>query len=288
MHGMNDNYGHAAILLSYAKVAQTVPLRGILQHGWTPLDGWTVEHKFPGLLTRFTWGKTETRRIPAGRVGGRYVQVGSPFAYLIDQLDPGAAPPIGSDVLAFPVHSVKKGDIGIHEHQRYSAELAERFGSVTVSLYHLDAKTAVADAYTGKGHRVISMSSGRESRVYLYQWLRMLEGVGTVTSQRVSTALLYASALNRNAVVCGTRPQNPGWEADQNAIDYLDWATSGTDEIEPNFAKRELGFDALLSPEDLRAALGLVGYSRVANFGWAALADIKRQFRPQEETDIGA
>lgn len=282
MHGMNDNYGHAAILLSHAKVAQTIPLRGVLQHGWTPFDGWTVEHTFPSRLTRFTWGKSQTSRTPAARIGGRYVQVGSPFAYLVDRLDPGAVPSIGEDVLAFPVHTVKKGGIGIHEHQRYATELAERFGSVTVSLYHLDAKTEIANAYTQKNHRVISMSSGRESRVYLYQWLRMLEGVGTVTSQRVSTALLYASALNRKAIVFGTRPQTPGWEADQSAINALDWSTSGTDEIEPNFAKSELGFDALLSPEDLRTALGLVGYSRVTNFGWAALADIKRQIRPQE------
>jgi len=215
-------------------------------------------------------------------VGGRYVQIGSPFAYLVDRLDPGAVPSIGKDVLAFPVHTVQKGDISVSEHQRYASELAERFGSVTVCLFHLDAKTVVADAYTEKNHRVLSMSSGRESRVYLYQWLRMLEGVGTVTSQRVSTALLYASALNRKTVVFGTRPKTPGWEADQDAINALYWSTPGTDEIKSSFAKRELGFDALLSPEDLRAALGLVGYSRVANFGWAALADIKRQFRPQE------
>lgn len=278
MHGLNSSYGHKAILASYAGVAHEYPIWGFVQHGWTPFDGWTERKKLPRRWPRFVWSSTAASRRPRGRPRAPYVTIGSPLAYLVTHLGTHLVPTPGDGCIAFPLHSSEHAEV-LGSHADYAAELREREGGgVDVCLYWTDMRDAdIRRAYEQWGHRVVTVGTARTDRYFLVRWLQLLQGKGRAVSNRVSTSVVYAAGLGLQAAVYGNPMRVVGaGESSSESQDHgrtlLAPSVDGVAVVDRDWARRELGFDELLSPDDLAVTLGWRGWRQ--QMGPLAMAGI--------------
>jgi hypothetical protein len=267
MHGLNASYGHKSILSSFTGEVHELPIWGFVQHGWTPFDGWTERKNLPARWPRFVWSSSVIERRPSHRKPAPYRTIGSPFAYLVTHLGGHLIPAPGNGCIAFPVHSSESASV-IGSHKQYARELVEREGTVDVCLYWRDLEDAeTRNAYEECGHRLVTVGTPRTDRFFLARWLRLLEGKTRAVSNRVSTSVIYAASLGLRAEVYGTpmRVVGLGESTDEDrdhGLTLLPPAVSGVAYIPPDWARQELGFGELLSPEDLCDALGWRGWRR--------------------------
>ena len=282
MHGLNSTYGHRAILASAAGLVDERPVWGFVQHGWTPFDGWSYSTHLPARWPRFVWSSASLDRHLSGRPRAPYHVIGSPFAYLLQ--DGALRPRAGGAALYFPQHSAETASV-VGSHGDLAREVREREdGSVRVCLYWLDRTPEVVDAYRREGIEVVSVGTGRADRFFLPRWLRLLDGVGRIASNRLSTAVLYGAALGLEASVYGTRMSVVGAQDDiapeaDSGRRLL--SAGGAEEVSvpEAWARRELGFDELLGPDQLRRVLGWSGGRGWAGGSAQAVLDVVRWAR---------
>lgn len=271
MDSSNHWYGHAHILAEYCGFDFDSPPRieGVLQHGWTFVHGFGFGHNPPPGFTKYVWSDVNRRRGQA--IGWRdYVVTGAPLLYLdgMTPRDPDAPKPEGT--IWYPFHGTVDFESVEGSHADLIHEIRETEGDrpVTVCLYYVEYEQPdVRQHYEDAGFRVIS--HGRRGRLweggntgFLKEQLAELRRHERVASNRLSTAIFYGAGLGLDAGVYGDPMEFVGGRAGfigENLLEhtfpglhgrFLDRDHAGT------VARRELGADALMSPEELRLALG--------------------------------
>lgn len=290
MHKQNSDYGHKAILASACGMLDERPIWGVVQHGWSAYDGWSPNHPLPRGLPRYVWSRNALDRMPATRTRAPYHVIGSPFAYLMrdGQSHGWLRPARGREVMAFPLHSSETTAV-VGNHAEYAERLRTQEGRpISVCLYWLDyQKPELRDAYVRHGHRVTTLGTSRRDRLFIPKWLRLLDGVGRVVSNRLCTAVVYAAALDVSAQVYGDAMHVPA-EDDPGTPGVKSPRAKDGDAISPDWARKELGFDSLRSPQELRDCLGWSGV-RLATGGLLdsvlTVRSVVRSRRLQEHYD---
>ncbi|WP_396643254.1 hypothetical protein [Microbacterium sp.] len=285
---MNSNYGHRAILAGAAGMDNEPPILGILQHGWTPYDGWAEDAPLPRYVPRLVWSRRSLTRVPSNRTPAAYSAIGSPFAYLIENdRSRLLVPSAGEKTIVFPQHSAENVQI-TDPHEPFAAELRSSIGKVTVCLYWIDyAIPGVRAAYEAAGHNVITIGSTRDDRMFIPKFLRALEGHGRVVSNRLSTALLYAAALDRQVEVMGA-PLTVRGEVEHGISEAVDSLRLLKSETQPegasvpvprDWARQELGWEDMLPARRLAETLGWRGRRQWLGTIAGTYASIRRQIK---------
>lgn len=259
MTPLNDYYGHRAVLNGYIGARLDHPFGGVLQHGWHLTGHVQASGRARALPRYFTWGRRD--------VSGRAVPIGAPFLYHPRVIDPRPHQPTGT-VLAMPYHGYGSDLDGAH--QRYAATLEARrtdHDDVIVSLHPSEYDSPVRAIYEAHGYQVVT-NGPRKSVDFLDRLITRLEEVDAVTTNRLSTGLLYAAALGRRVDVSGPFPAAADHEFDgvsraEQERRYLEAFPQLADGLEGDDARRladdELGRENLRSPEDLARVLWVGG-----------------------------
>lgn len=267
MHGMNNNYGHKSVFSSYVGTIDDLPVWGAMQHGWNAYDGFSPYDRLTKTLPLLVWSSQCLSRIQIGRKVSQFKVTGAPFAYLM-QNSPHLWPKPGPGTIAFPHHTAETEGIAPF-HQEYAAELLEtEKRPVTVCLYWLDyEQVGVREVYESYGHSVVSVGSSRHNRLYLANYLKLLEGKDRVVSNILSTATIYSASIgiptSIYGVNMGASPQAITEYADSHSLIHL---VGNQYEVTTKFARSELGWDELLSQQDLSKLLGWTGVRRTIGF----------------------
>jgi hypothetical protein len=288
----NAYYGHNAILARYAGLARPRPMYGYLLHGWHPWFPWMPDTKVirdsvpPGVPV-LAWSHRDRDHLEAG--GVRSVRViGAPFLYLLE-MEGTPDPPRDRSLIVFPFHEVEAGgnDQSWEDYADYLEGLA--YDRVTVCVYPTDYDDHELRAvFTRRGFATVTNGTRDDPR-FLYN-LRAAVGSHTdVTSNRISTALVYGAAMGRRAFLGGPVPgvtvqQTAGpmvGEAGRAEEFQREHFREFVDGVEADraraLARSLLGGDALLEPAELRNAVGWSGGRQVAARGLAVAAAARRR-----------
>jgi hypothetical protein len=266
----NHFYGHTAALAGYAGLPRPRHVAGLIQHGWTNVSPISVNFgDFPdveksGRRKLFVWSHGSRAWDPELSPRESF-PLGSPWAYLVstEPVRRMAQNP-GSGVLIMPLHSTRiiqvLGDQGSLARAYLRTE-----GPSTVCLHAEDIqKPEIVDSWLDAGHRVVT-AGPRHDPDFLSRILALVLESERVVANRLMTPVLYAASLGRDVGVYGDPLSISGAEIhDQDTIrerwpelhgEFLDRGL--TTEV----ARRELGFQHLLEPVELRSVLGWDGRS---------------------------
>jgi hypothetical protein len=266
----NHFYGHTAALAGYAGLPRPRHVAGLIQHGWTNVSPISVNFgDFPdveksGRRKLFVWSHGSRAWDPELSPRESF-PLGSPWAYLVstEPVRRMAQNP-GSGVLIMPLHSTRiiqvLGDQGSLARAYLRTE-----GPSTVCLHAEDIqKPEIVDSWLDAGHRVVT-AGPRHDPDFLSRILALVLESERVVANRLMTPVLYAASLGRDVGVYGDPLSISGAEIhDQDTIrerwpelhgEFLDRGL--TTEV----ARRELGFQHLLGPVELRSVLGWDGRS---------------------------
>lgn len=268
MHRLNTIYGNKAILASHCGIESDLPIWGNVQHGWQPFPYLETDFSRLGRLTnKYIWSSTLFSGEKNFPNVGKYVTIGSPFAYLL-QDNPVLLPNLGSGVIAFPFHSAP-GEPVANRHLQYARELFDREGKpIDVCLYWSEfLDTSVKNSYSDLGHNVVSVGSSRNNRFFLPNLLRLLEGKNRVVSNSMSTILTFSASVGFETEIYGdgmaaSEYQELFHSASRERL--IAEQTLKTDRlfVSEAWAKKELGWDETLPPDELARTLGWLGTKR--------------------------
>ena len=257
----NAMYGHRAILNAYLGVDVDQPVLGVLQHGWhfgSDRQGVVQARWVPYLV----WGD---RHILTD--GTRCTPIGAPFLYH-PRVRAGVAEAPVDRVLAMPYHAFGEDPDGTHvAYAEHLVGLRSEASSVTVCLHPHEYDSPIRAIYEGRGFATATNGVGASAR-FLENLLDLLEAHGTVTTNRMSTGLLYGAQLGRRIVIDGPfarsedRSGLPASREEQQAL-YEREFPGLADGLEGDGARalaaRELGAGYVLAPDALGRVLGAHG-----------------------------
>jgi hypothetical protein len=285
VHEHNRWYGAAEVLSATATRVDHAfppPVPGHLQHDWdalAPCPALAVAASMPS----FVWSDAVRRRSGDGNA----VAVGAPWLYLLDRApEAGLVVPtyrpaeevaeerrrermaeLAGEVLDVAVvESRREGALWFPVHDLGGARLAgavardlrERHGAATVVLSEPDAHVpAIRAAYQREGHDVTSLGP-RERDVGLtgpnvLERLRLLVDRSRCAGGNVPTTwLLHTAAAGVPTEVAGPTPATVPRPAHPRAVGAFLEALPDVDSA-LRFAHAEMGSDAVLAPDEIRA-----------------------------------
>lgn len=272
MYFENHLYGHAEILGSYVRrkaVASPPPIFGFLQHGWTPTTQYVAKSRYRSALPRFVWSSSSEQQ--SRNAGVAYVQaLGAPFCYLHSlSVDQVATPDVHPYSLLIPYHEGGTPGTFRQDHRSLALEVAKRYPSarIMVLLFIKEySDPGIVYAYHDVGFD-IACNGHRDDPLFLRRMYRLLVAADRVITNRVATALWYALYLRRPIAFLdgfgGPLPND--WFTSEDELvrrwPFLTMEERGLDEGYEE-ACRQLGADRILSPTELRRALGWSGILR--------------------------
>jgi hypothetical protein len=260
----NDWYGHKQAMADYCGVPSTRAFLALLAHGWTPDLNMGVGERTMRFAPFFVWnehvlGQARERGVPNVHC------IGAPFSYLVEHRFPNIHNEMGRGTIVFPAHSAE-GAIEYPVEEFIADVQREMPGPYTVSIYIQDAETPAVDAYRRAGFRLVSFGS-RMRPDFLHALATEIAAHEAVVSNVAQTSVWYGALMGRNVRVIGPgafpvqRGQDPEtarqlWPAlFESGVSLEDTIAMG---------RKELGADHLLTPRQLRAALGLTTWSKAA------------------------
>jgi hypothetical protein len=300
----NSYYGHKQILATYAGLRRPRPILGYLLHGWHPWFPWmpdaeVILSSVPRGLPIFAWSERDRRMlVEAG--ARRVVSIGAPFLYLLEMRgEPEPADP--RSLVAFPFHTITRaGFENVWEEYARHLETLEGFDRVTVCLYPNDFDSPeVRSCFERRGFETTTNGLYHDPS-FLHRFYELVGDHGAATSNRISTALVYAASMGRAVRLSGPTPavtfqQTAGEIRDEGrrTVEFqrerfpeLIAGLSPTDALQ--FGRAELGADQMKSPPDLRRTLGWSGPKAPLGFGVALAAGARRRLRRQPREASGA
>lgn len=264
----NHFYGHSAVLAGHAGLVRPRHMRGLLQHGWTPVT--PIKTHFADLAGAapagklFTWthdsrGWTEEESFR--ETGFRSTPIGSPALYLAEMAKAsGVRLERTIDAVVFPFHGTRLVAVD-GDQEAYAREVFEREGSALVCM-HIDdlQKPEIVNAWTKAGHKITTAGERRDP-AFLARVMWLLMSSKKVISNRLATALVYGAAVETPVSIYGPHFQIAGIQ-ETSSEEYLQrlWPefykeTTSVPELLA-IANAELGHAYLQSPEELRRTLG--------------------------------
>jgi hypothetical protein len=144
----------------------------------------------------------------------------------------------------------------IGDHAGVARAWASTEGPSTVCLYHVEARDPeVVRAYVAAGHTVVTLG-GRTDPAFLGRLHTLLSGAARIVSNRLSTPVLYAASIGRDAVVSGEAMRLAG-EPEEGVLllreRFPEFYEQGVPIAEKlAVARDETGADALLPADELR------------------------------------
>ncbi len=261
----NHYYGHSAVLAAYAGLRRPRHISGLLQHGWTVVSPLPVHFgDFPrvgGNPTRrrlLVWSHRSRAWDPDAE-DRPTTAIGSPFLYLERLLaDRGWRRSDERGPVFIPFHGTRlvriRGD-----HKKLARDVADVDGPSTVCLHSDDVlDDELVDAWASAGHRLVTAGC-RDDPAFLLRIMQLLGTASRVSSNRLSTAVMYAAALGTPVAIHGDPLTFAAQEA--SSIDKIRqrWPefhhVTAPGELRA-IARDELGSHALLDPRALRDAAG--------------------------------
>ena len=270
MDSSNHWYGHAHILAEYCGLdsANLSRINGVIQHGWTFVHGFGYGHQPPLGFTKFVWSDVCRRRGQA--IGWRdYCVIGAPMLYLDRIMPPKADAPEPDGTIWYLFHGTVDYEAMSGDHDRLIAEIKEtETGPVTMCLYYVEYEmSAVRQKYEDAGFRVICHGKRGVfwrggNTDFLRCQLTELRRHRRICSNRLATATFYGSALGLQPAIYGDPMEVHGVQRGFDGALLLNWTFPSLlgkqidGEVARQIADRELGRSSLMSPEELRLALG--------------------------------
>ena len=280
--GENRLYGHLSILSKYCGITGSVWLNGYLQHGWNGCDGFSNYAGYRRISKKYIWSKRAFNDL-VSRGGTNAVVIGSPWLYNLRvknklQSNPSA----NSDkVIAYPLHAQPWAPKN-YLHSEYASYLKENYGEITISLHWTDySNFEILNTYKSLGHSPITYGVGTPwiegfDNTFLDNQLTQLLNHGKIVTNAMQTSVLYAMSLGLSVEFGGPA----SWKKKVDEVgtygdygqDY--WREKVLTQPERTW-KAELGFEELLSPNDLVKSLGWDNSTRISSsFMASRLVDI--------------
>lgn len=265
----NHYYGHSAVLAAYAGLSRPRHIAGLVQHGWTATSPVAAHFAdFPHVGSRpesrrlLVWSHQSRAWSPADE-SHPTTPVGSPFLYLeriLTTLGWARSEDLGP--VFIPFHGTRLVRVQ-GPHKELAQHVADIDGPSTVCLHSEDIfDPELVAAWASSGHQLVS-AGRREDPEFLLRIMYLVGRASKVSSNRLSTAVMYAAAIGTTVSVYGD-PLTFGREQ-KSALDQLSrkwpelYSTASGPEI-TDLARAELGAAALLSPQALCAKLGWTQY----------------------------
>ncbi len=273
----NHYYGHSAVLAAYAGLSRPRHIAGLLQHGWTatsPVAAHFADFPAVGRTAHrrlLVWSHSSRAWSPSGE-DRPTTAVGAPILYLERQLH--AQGWTRTDTLGpvfVPFHGTRLVRV-TGAHAELARQVAKVDGPSTVCLHSEDmTDPEITSAWADAGHRLVT-AGRRDDPRFLLRIMHLAGNASRLSSNRLSTAVVYAAALGTPAGVWGDPLTFGNQGADALASLRERWPefhtadpddgsrpSSGAAEADAAataLARAELGGDALLDPGPLRDALG--------------------------------
>ncbi|WFG43731.1 hypothetical protein [Pseudonocardia alni] len=274
----NHYYGHSAVLAAYAGLSRPRHIAGLLQHGWTAVSPVAAHFAdFPKVGT-----DPRQRRLLVWSHGCRgwspadedrtTTPVGAPVLYLEALLrSQGWTPSERLGPVFVPFHGTRLVRV-TGAHADLARQVAKVDGPSTVCLHHEDMTAPeITTAWRDAGHTLVT-AGRRDDPHFLLRIMHLVGNASRVSSNRLSTAVLYAAAVGTPAAVWGD-PLTFGAQSSSavdelratwpefHTVDPADGArpevgAAESDAAATALARRELGAEHLLAPDALRTALG--------------------------------
>lgn len=293
----NSDYGHNAILARYVGLSRTPPILGYLLHGWYPWFPWDPDADadvlidiVPALVPILVWKKQDERRLRAAGAR-RVVTIGAPFLYLLRMCQ---APPAQKErsLVAFPFHTHASASFedAWDEYAAYLRTL-EGYERITVCLHPEDYVRPDVRAYFEQGGFEVATNGRREDPTFLWRFHELVSRHCDVTSNRLTTAVLYGAAMGRRTFLGGPVPsvtvhefvgplQDEGERADRYQREHYPKLIEGLDPAAAReFGWSQLGGDCLRAPEELRRILGWSGPRRVTGQLLGLAGEVRRRVK---------
>lgn len=272
----NNMYGHAAVFREFCGLRYPVPIRGLLQHGWSFGPGLTLYDQNDGWLAKSTRLYLWNHRNKGDSYDQGYHNVkviGSPLLYLPPISKPARPEP--RSLLLFPSHSAKSEpfcDDAKTIFSRYLDEIEpmyESFSSVIVCLYfrefdNPDVRRELAD----RGLEVTTVGHRDQTPDFTKRLRNLMLQSEYISTNSYSTSLFYALYLGRKAFTHGQTFANrfgpkkmdslTAHETMKRRYPQLEWERFD-DTTDEAIGAEEIGAEFMRSPEELRA-----------DFGWSA------------------
>ena len=254
----NSWYGHRRALASYCGRPDG-PILGLLQHGWMPSLPRDFGHgRIPGVPV-FVWSESEARRLKGlGRT--RVRSIGAPFLYRLPTMESSSRSD-ASGTLALLSHTA--------EGLRQTGDLENFLEAVqsscpppfTVAVFYQDWNSALLERIHAIGWRAVCFGT-RATPDFLERVVSALNGVECVAGEFMQSGLLYGGAMGKRIVLTMTAEdfeRLPNGVSRRNTS-LSEWAarhgTSFTLSASRDLARRELGWDSMLTPIELSEIIG--------------------------------
>ncbi len=263
MHPDNAFYGHNRVLADYAGMSPDAPpIRGHVQHGWTPGTGLSEPARLVSWLPKLVWSASN-RKVAEERGIRPLEAIGAPFCYLdAASTYPAAGVAAPRATIYYPFHGWEREAVHGSHHDLAAAIREREAGPVTVCLYWQEFdQLAVRRLYVEAGFRVICHGY-RNDALFLARQRDELLRHDRVASNRVGTALWYGGYLGRSIEVYGP-PMSVQSAAEARAFDSFsrarwpqlhDGGVAGA--TARDLAAEELGAAFVMPPDELRRVLG--------------------------------
>ncbi len=261
----NYDFGHAEILMEFARVDQRKRLKGRYQHGWYAFperDFWINDY-----LPTYVWSSDMVHKANS-RNFKNFQAVGSSWLYFLELLSRRGLLQLGNlkggkieEIWVFGSHSTKTHDAMMERLINFVLQAqASKASSKILLLYELDYQR-VGEYIDLSQIKIPIMSLGPRSssfysKAHFFNLYHILVSAGLVVTNYPTSLVCYSLSLNkdirwfkdedfRDALHC------VGLFGSSNLRDMmeLDYVTAGDYK---NFAMSELGFDSMRTPEELR------------------------------------
>ncbi|MGW9414308.1 hypothetical protein [Arthrobacter cupressi] len=267
----NHYYGHSAVFALYTGAKRLRHVSGLIQHGWTVSSPVTAQFgdfaSWGPKRRRLSWTSSSRGWKPADP--GNFFDdgtpmldaVGAPYLYLLDAARKAGAVPARKDkTLVLPLHGTALLKVD-GDHEAYAQMVKEREGSATVCL-HIDDlhNDEIMAAWSNAGHEIVSAGDRRDPQ-FIGRILWMMSEAPRVVSNRLSTALMYASVTGADVGIYGpdfklgaNAHADPGLVMRDFWPEFYDESTP--QEVLRKIAEDELGRADMRTPEELKTLLG--------------------------------
>ena len=280
--GENRLYGHLSILSKYCGEIEPVWLNGYLQHGWNGCDGFSNYAGHKRLSKKYIWSHRALVDLYA-RGGKNAFVIGSPWLYNLKSNSKLHTNPSSnsSKVIAYPLHAQPWAPKN-YLHSEYASYLKENYGAITISLHWTDySNFEILNSYKSLGHTPITYGVGTPwikgfDNQFLDNQLSQLENHGKIVTNAMQTSVLYAMSLGLQVEFGGPASWKKKIDEVGTYGDYGQdyWREKVLTQPEKTW-KTELGFDELLSPNELITTLGWDNSIKLnTKFAVSRLADI--------------